>query len=170
MVKHWWLRGPPWDVTSCIFMDLGAFKQRCELNIFNFQDEEPPAIRKYQNAEPQLLGLDGKKWIALKFSALQKQWGFILGSDKTPVPPSVLTHWECLGGEVASLHEPALGAIAGSKKEWFIFQKKIGFWSKQTICKFRLDFIAEQRRYDIWNVFKSSKQNILCETKCCIQF
>lgn len=42
-------------------MDLGAFKQRCELNIFNFQDEEPPAIRKYQNAEPQLLGLDGKK-------------------------------------------------------------------------------------------------------------
>lgn len=53
-----------------------------------------------------------------------KQWGFILGSDKTPVPPAVLTHWECLGGEVAKLHEPALGAIAGSKKGIVYIQKK----------------------------------------------
>lgn len=57
-----WLRGPPWDATSCVLMALGAFQLMCEPNIFNFKDEEPSAIQKYQNAEPQLLGFDDKKW------------------------------------------------------------------------------------------------------------
>lgn len=48
-------------------------------------------------------------------------------------------------------------------------KKKI-FWSKQSICKFRFNFIAEQRRSETWEVFKSSNQNILCETQYCIQF
>lgn len=38
---------------------------------------------------------------ALKFSALVKQCVFILGNDKTQVPPAVLTHWERMVGEVA---------------------------------------------------------------------
>lgn len=96
----WWLHGPPWGVTRVILITLGAFKLICELNIFNFKDKERPAIQKYQNAEPQLFGLDGKKWCPEVFCS-PRQWGFILGSDKTPVPPAVLTHWECLGGEVA---------------------------------------------------------------------
>lgn len=35
------------------------------------------------------------------FSALIEQSAFILGSDKTQVPPAVLTHWERMLGEVA---------------------------------------------------------------------
>lgn len=43
-------------------MALGAFKLMCEPSIFNFKDEEePPAMRKYQSAEEQLFGLDDKK-------------------------------------------------------------------------------------------------------------
>lgn len=103
------------------------------------------------------------------FSALIKQSVFILGNDKTQVPPAVLTHCERMVGEVAQLHKPALKAIAGSKNAQFIFQKQ-RFWSKQSICEFRLNFIAEQRRPETWKVFKSSNQNILCETKYCIQF
>lgn len=38
---------------------------------------------------------------ALMFSALIKQSVFILGNDKTQVPPAVLTHCERMVGEVA---------------------------------------------------------------------
>lgn len=42
-----------------------------------------------------------KKKDALMFSALIKQSVFILGNDKTQVPPAVLTHCERMVGEVA---------------------------------------------------------------------
>jgi len=49
-------------------------------------------------------------------------------------------------------------------------KKQKRFWSKQSICEFRLNSAAEQRRSEIWKVLKSSNQNILCETQYCIQF
>lgn len=110
VTKHgqgpWWLCGPPRDVTICILMALGAFKLMCELNIFNFKDEEPSAIQKYQNAEPQLLGLDDKKMMPWSF-LLSKAVGFYSwqwqNSSSTRSPDSLgvfgrgsgLAPWAC---------------------------------------------------------------------------
>lgn len=102
----WWLRAPPWDVTSCILMALGAFKLVCELNIFNFE-EEPWAIQKYQNAEAQLFTLDDKKNDALKFCALQSSGVLFLAVTKLQFhPQSWLTGsvWEGKWPSSMSLH------------------------------------------------------------------